>query len=86
MTRSPIGELWLDLYDTVAMLQALGNDTTTYEEDRALETISLALDTKDPKWHESLMQDMLENLDEDKLSDLLDNLSKEDELDDNDSE
>ena len=81
MTRSAIGDVWFDLYDSVAMLQSLGNEETSLEEDTALDAIVAALDKKDPKWHENLMQDILENLSESQLADLFDQLNGDDNED-----
>ena len=81
MTRSAIGEVWFDLYDSVAMLQSLGNDETSLEEDVALDAIVAALDKKDPKWHDNLMQDLLENLSDSQLADLFDQLNGDDDED-----
>ncbi len=81
MTRSAIGDVWFDLYDSVAMLQSLGNDTTSLEEDTALEAIVAVLDKKDPDWHENLMQDILENLDDEQMRKLIDELNGDDDED-----
>ncbi len=81
MTRSAIGDVWFDLYDSVAMLQSLGNDTTSLEEDTALEAIVAVLDKKDPDWHKNLMQDILENLSDSQLTDLFDQLNGDDDED-----
>lgn len=81
MTRSAIGDVWFDLYDSVAMLQSLGNDETSLEEDEALDAIVAVLDKKDPKWHEVLMQDILDNLDEDQIRTMLDELRGGDDED-----
>ncbi len=82
MKRSAVGDMWLDLYDTVALLQATCSELNTFEEDQALESIVYALDRKDPKWHDALMQDMLENLSPEQLTDLLENLTDDDEDED----
>jgi hypothetical protein len=81
MTRSAIGDVWFDLYDSVAMLQSLGNDETSLEEDEALDAIVAVLDKKDPKGHENLMQDILENLSDSQLADLFDQLNGDDNED-----
>ena len=81
MTRSAIGDVWFDLYDSVAMLQSLGNDTTSLEEDTALEAIVAVLDKKDPDWHKNLMQDILENLDDEQMRKLIDELNGDDDED-----
>lgn len=81
MTRSAIGDVWFDLYDSVAMLQSLGNDATSLEEDTALDAIVAVLDKKDPKWHENLMQDIFENLSDSQLADLFDKLNGDDNED-----
>ncbi len=81
MTRSAIGDVWFDLYDSVAMLQSLGNDTTSLEEDTALEAIVAVLDNKDPDWHKNLMQDILENLDDEQMRKLIDELNGDDDED-----
>ena len=81
MTRSAIGDIWFDLYDSVAMLQSLGTDTTSLEEDTALTAIVAVLDQKDPNWHDNLMEDMLENLDEEQIRKLIDDLNGDDDED-----
>ena len=82
MKRSSIGDMWLDLYDTVAILEATNSELSTFEEDQALQQIVSVLDQKDPKWHEALMQDMLDNLTPEQLTDLLENLTDDDEDED----
>lgn len=82
MKPSALGDMWLDLYDSVALLQATSSELNTFEEDRALESIVYALDRKDPKWHDVLMQDMLDSLSAEQLNDLLENLTDDDEDED----
>tara|TARA_B110000008_G_C16846988_1_gene515154 strand:- start:607 stop:861 length:255 start_codon:yes stop_codon:yes gene_type:complete len=77
MTKSTTGEIWFDLYDAVAMLQALGNQNTSYEEDQALEQIVKVLDTQLTGWHERMMDEMLLSLSEEDLNDLQDFLKGE---------
>ena len=77
MTKSTTGEIWFDLYDAVAMLQALGNQNTSYEEDQALEQIIKVLDTQLTGWHERMMDEMLLSLSEEDLNDLQDFLKGE---------
>lgn len=78
MTRSFIGDIWFDIYDSVAMLQSANAEALALEEDNALKDISTALDLHLPKWHDRLLKDLLDNLSPQDIADMLDSLeSKE---------